>query len=66
MTHEYDDILNYQYRSPALHKRMTNAQRAAQFAPFAALSGYEKCLEKSRAEVEKQYDSTEIHEVYYT
>ena len=66
MTQNYDDILNYQYRSPALHKRMSTAQRAAQFAPFAALSGYEKCLEKTQIKVENQYNTTENDEVYYT
>lgn len=40
----YDDIL---YREPPVsdkHSRMKNADRAKQFAPFAALKGYEEAI----------------------
>ena len=69
MTHEYDDILDYDYRSPALHKRMATAQRAAQFAPFAALGGYEeliaeysKAMEKRQKEIENPETSTGVRD----
>ena len=37
---EYADIINLPYRKSRTRKRMSNHDRAAQFAPFAALNGY--------------------------
>ena len=37
---EYDDIINLPHHQSTKHKHMSNYQRAAQFAPFAALTGY--------------------------
>ena len=37
----YDDMLELAHHEPARHPRMPLASRAAQFAPFAALTGYE-------------------------
>ncbi len=37
----YDDIINLEHYEPKYHKRMSNLDRAAQFAPFAALTGYD-------------------------
>lgn len=36
----YDDIINMPHHVSAKHPRLSMEQRAAQFAPFAALSGY--------------------------
>lgn len=36
----YSDIIYLPHPEPRKHKRMTMEQRAAQFAPFAALSGH--------------------------
>lgn len=45
---EYDDILNLEYPhtflNPIKHPRMSNADRAKIFAPFAALKGYEEAI----------------------
>ncbi len=44
---KYKDIINIIHHEPnAKHPRMTIAQRAAQFAPFAALTGYEESIEE--------------------
>lgn len=37
----YDDIINLPHYEPKYHKRMNAIQRASQFAPFAALTGYD-------------------------
>ena len=37
----YDDIINLPHYEPKHHPRMSMWNRAAQFAPFAALKGYE-------------------------
>ena len=36
----YDDIIGLEHHVSDRHPRMTRAERAAQFAPFAALTGY--------------------------
>lgn len=47
-THEYDDIINLPHPSSKKHPRMAAIDRAAQFSPFAALTGYEKALEETK------------------
>ena len=44
---KYDDIINFDYQGPYNHKKMTRLNRAAQFAPFAALEGYEDSIEEA-------------------
>ncbi len=36
----YDDIINMEHHISTKHPRLSIEQRAAQFAPFAALTGY--------------------------
>ena len=42
----YEDIIGMPHYEPKKHKRMTIENRAAQFAPFAALTGYEEAIIK--------------------
>lgn len=50
----YEDIVNLAHPEPKRHKRMPMSARAAQFAPFAALSGHEEAvLETARETVMK-------------
>lgn len=42
--HRYDDILALPHPVSAHRKRMTGMQRAAQFAPFAALTGFDAAI----------------------
>ena len=52
----YKDILYLEHHTSLNHPRMSNMNRAAQFSPFAALTGYEdKVRETSR------YTDTEIY-----
>ena len=37
---KYDDIIDLPHYEPKYHQRMPRANRAAQFAPFAALTGH--------------------------
>ena len=39
-SHKYDDIIDLPHHVSANHPQMLREQRAAQFSPFAALSGY--------------------------
>ena len=47
-THNYDDIINLPHPTSGKHPRMAAIDRAAQFSPFAALTGYEKALEETK------------------
>ena len=43
-SHRYDDMLPLRHPQSAAHPPMARADRAAQFAPFSALAGYEASL----------------------
>ena len=51
-TQNYDDIIGLPRHVSDNHKKMPMAQRAAQFAPFAALSGYEDAIEEAARHTE--------------
>ena len=42
--HLYDDIIELPHHQSASHPQMPVADRAAQFAPFAALVGFEEII----------------------
>lgn len=43
----YDDIINIPRWNPKSHPRMSEHDRAAQFAPFAALTGYDAMISET-------------------
>lgn len=47
MSGKYDDMLSLPHPTSRKHPRMSAADRAAQFSPFAALTGYEETIEES-------------------
>ena len=42
----YDDIINLPHHVSKRHPQMSLWKRAAQFAPFAALTGYEESIKE--------------------
>ena len=56
MTGKYDDILCMQRPVSEKHKPMSMLARAAQFAPFAALSGYDDAIAEESVETETEID----------
>ena len=46
-THDYDDIINLPHHQSRRHAHMALSGRAAQFMPFAALTGYEDVLNRT-------------------
>lgn len=46
----YDDIINLPHPVSKKHPRMSQYNRAAQFSPFAALTGYKEAIEKTAKE----------------
>lgn len=55
MNTQYDDIIHLEYPTSRKHPRMSRLDRAAQFAPFAALKGYEDVIEENREKNEEKY-----------
>ena len=55
MNNNYDDIINMPRPVSKKHPPMPLENRAAQFAPFAALTGYDKAID----EVNRQIDELE-------
>ena len=55
---DYSDIIDLPHYEPARHRRMPTENRAAQFGPFAALTGFEEVTRETarrtgeRAELE--------------
>ena len=47
MSNKYDDIINLPHHISNKHPQMTLEARAAQFAPFAALTGYDDAVKET-------------------
>lgn len=45
--HRYDDIMDLPHHVPVAYPRMPRADRAAQFSPFAALTGYGAAIDET-------------------
>ncbi len=52
----YDKIINYQYSGSTKHPKMSMHDRAAQFSPFAALTGYEKVISETARLTDKKIE----------
>ena len=53
---DYRDIIDLPHHTSSRHPRMAEEMRAAQFAPFAALTGYEESIQKTAKQKADQYD----------
>lgn len=63
MSGKYDDIINLPHHTSPRHPRMPISDRAAQFAPFAALVGYDDAVEEVARVTDDMIDqSDEIKE----
>ena len=47
VNNDYDDIINLPHHVSKRHPQMSMWNRAAQFAPFAALTGYEDAIKET-------------------
>lgn len=57
--HKYDDIINLPHHKSAARKHMAVADRAAQFAPFAALTGYDAAVRETARLTENKIELDE-------
>ena len=55
----YDDIINLPYRKSTQRPRMEIINRAAQFAPFSALTGYETAVKETARQTDKKIELDE-------
>ena len=61
---KYDDIINLPYEKSKTHPHMSNSDRAAQFAPFAALTGFDDAIKESGRSVENQTNMADDYNMY--
>ena len=57
--HQYDDIINLPHHQSATRPHMSNYDRAAQFAPFAALTGYDDAVKETARLTDKKVELDE-------
>ena len=62
MTDNYDDIIQLPHPVSKNHPPMPMKNRAAQFAPFSALTGYGDAIKESVRMNEAQYEESEEEE----
>ncbi len=69
MTEDYSDIINLPHHVSHNHPQMPMMARAAQFAPFAALTGYNAVINETarltdrRVELE-EYDNERLNRIF--
>ena len=51
-TNKYEDIIHLQHPTSANHPQMPIEDRAAQFSPFAALTGHEDAIRETQRRME--------------
>lgn len=63
--HRYDDLLDLPHPVSKNHRPMPRLDRAAQFAPFAALTGYEESIENAakKPETREELSESEVEEL---
>lgn len=58
--HKYDDIINLPHHTSATRPHMSVYDRAAQFSPFAALTGLDDAMTETKRMVEATFDKKEV------
>ncbi len=58
--HRYDDLLDLPHPVSQTHPRMTAHDRAAQFSPFAALTGHSAAMEETARLTDQKLEPSEI------
>jgi hypothetical protein len=59
MIDNYEDVITLPHYEPKNHKRMGISNRASQFAPFAALTGYEDQIKETARLTDKKIEIDE-------
>lgn len=69
MIEDYSDIINLPHHVSHNHPQMPMEARAAQFAPFAALTGYDAVIHETARQTDKQveleeYDNERLNRIF--
>lgn len=64
MTSFYNDIINLPHHQSTTHPHMSAYDRAAQFSPFAALTGYEDAVSETARLTDKKVELDEYSKAY--
>ncbi len=56
---KYDDIINLPHYKNPNRKQMSNHDRAAQFAPFSALTGYDEAVRQQEVQFDEVLELSE-------
>lgn len=59
-TRAYDDIIDLPHHRSRKHPHMSRHQRAAQFMPFAALTGYNQVIKQTAKNAETAIAQAEV------
>lgn len=59
-SHKYDDIINLPHHKSEKHPHMDLYDRAAQFSPFAALTGFDEAIEETGRIAEERVEFEEV------
>lgn len=59
MNGKYDDIIHLPHHTSSRHPRMSMADRAAQFSPFAALTGHGAAISETARLTDRQIELSE-------
>lgn len=57
--HQYDDIINLPHHKSTKRPHMSKEKRAAQFSPFAAVTGYDEAVKEKARLTDKRIDLDE-------
>ena len=63
--HRYDDILYEQHHVSYTHPRMSLYKRAAQFASFKALTGFDLSIEETSCKAHIRAENDMAREIFY-
>lgn len=59
MNGKYDDMIHLPHHTSSRHPRMSMADRAAQFSPFAALTGHGAAISETARLTDRQIELSE-------
>ncbi|MBQ9567785.1 MAG: hypothetical protein IJR31_06900 [Lachnospiraceae bacterium] len=62
MNKKYEDMLDMEHHVSKKHPQMSMHDRAAQFSPFAALTGYDEAVDTVRADIDGKVDTEYMHD----
>ena len=63
VNHKYDDIINLPHHTSNKYPRMSMQDRAAQFSPFAALTGHAELIDETARLTDKKIELTDDEKI---